>query len=182
VSKSSDRVFRGGMLDMSGFTHVDERGKVKMVEVTAKPSTVREAVARGAISMRPETLSLILDNRAAKGEVLAVARTAGIMAAKETARLIPLCHPLLLTVVEVDFRADKEHSRLEIESRVKTAGQTGVEMEAMTAVAVAALTVYDMCKAVDREMVIGEIRLIAKSGGRSGRFDREGETPWPERL
>jgi cyclic pyranopterin phosphate synthase len=167
---------------VSELTHVDERGKVKMVEVTAKPVTVREAVARGAVGMRPDTLRLILDNRAAKGEVLAVARTAGIMAAKETARLIPLCHPLLLTVAEVDFRADTERSRLEIESRMKTAGPTGVEMEAMTAVAVAALTVYDMCKAADREMVIGEIRLLAKSGGKSGRFDREGEAPWPERL
>ncbi len=167
---------------MSGFTHVDERGKVRMVEVTAKPTSVREAAARGAVRMRPETLGLILDNRMAKGEVLAVARTAGIMAAKETARLIPLCHPLLLTVVEVDFRADEQNSRLEIESRVKTAGQTGVEMEAMTAVAVAALTVYDMCKAVDREIVIEGIRLTVKSGGKSGRFDREGEIPWPERL
>ncbi len=153
-----------------------------MVEVTAKPVTVREAVARGTVGMRPGTLHLILENRAAKGEVLAVARTAGIMAAKEAARLIPLCHPLLPTVVEVDFRADTERWRLEIESRVKTAGPTGVEMEAMTAVAVAALTVYDMCKAADREMTIGEIRLVAKSGGKSGRFDREGEAPWPERL
>lgn len=153
-----------------------------MVEVTAKPATAREAVARGTVGMRPGTLRLILENRAAKGEVLAVARMAGIMAAKETARLIPLCHPLLLTVVQVDFRADTERSRLEIESRVKTAGPTGVEMEAMTAVAVAALTVYDMCKAADREMVIGEIRLVAKSGGKSGRFGREGEAPWPERL
>jgi cyclic pyranopterin phosphate synthase len=167
---------------MPGFTHVDEHGKVKMVEVTAKATTVREAVARGAVTMRPETLRLILNDRIAKGEVLAVARTAGIMAAKETARLIPLCHPLLLAVVEVRFWANEETPRLEIEARVKTAGQTGVEMEAMTAVGVAALTVYDMCKAVDREMVIGDIRLVAKSGGQSGRFEREGETPWPEGL
>lgn len=163
---------------MSGFSHVDEQGKVKMVEVTAKHTTVREAVARGAVRMRPDTLQLILNNQVAKGEVLAVARTAGIMAAKETARLIPLCHPLLLTVVDVFFRADEEASRLEIEARVKTAGQTGVEMEALTAVGVAALTVYDMCKAADREMIIGDIRLVAKSGGRSGPFEREEESVW----
>ena len=167
---------------MAEFTHVDEHGKVRMVEVTGKAVTVREAVARGRVSMRPETLRLIQENRIAKGEVLAVARTAGIMAAKETARLIPLCHPLLLTVVEVRFRPDEAASGLEIEARVKTAGQTGVEMEALTAVGVAALTVYDMCKAVDREMVIGDIRLVTKSGGRSGRFEREGEASWPEGL
>jgi len=167
---------------VSGFSHVDGYGKVRMVEVTAKPTTVREAVARGAVTMRPETLRQILNNQVAKGEVLAVARTAGIMAAKETARLIPLCHSLLLTVVEVHFRPDEAASRLEIEARVRATGQTGVEMEALTAVGVAALTVYDMCKAVDREMVIGDIRLVSKSGGQSGRFEREGEVPWPERL
>jgi cyclic pyranopterin phosphate synthase len=172
----------GGELAVPEFTHVDEQGKVKMVEVTTKAPSVREAVARGVVAMRPDTLRLILNNRIAKGEVLAVARTAGIMAAKETARLIPLCHPLLLTMVAVVFRADEETSRLEIEARVKATGPTGVEMETLTAVGVAALTVYDMCKAVDREMVIGEIRLVTKSGGRSGRFAREGEVRWSEEL
>ncbi|MGQ9754613.1 MAG: cyclic pyranopterin monophosphate synthase MoaC [Desulfotomaculales bacterium] len=160
--------------------HVDRRGRVRMVEVTEKPVTVREAVARGEVRMRPETMALILENRIAKGEVLAVARTAGIMAAKETSRLVPLCHPLPLTGVEVRFRPDAGAGCLSIEARVRTAAQTGVEMEALTAVAVAALTVYDMCKAVDREMVIGSVRLVAKAGGRSGTFRREGEDDWSD--
>ncbi|MDQ7791611.1 MAG: cyclic pyranopterin monophosphate synthase MoaC [Clostridia bacterium] len=165
---------------MAEFTHVDGQGRVKMVEVTEKAVTVREAVARGTVRMHPSTLERIRSGTVAKGEVLAVARTAGIMAAKETARLIPLCHPLMLTGVTVDFRYGVGEGILEIQARVKTAGQTGVEMEALTAVSVAALTIYDMCKAVDKEMVIGDIRLVEKSGGRSGRFSREGETEWQD--
>jgi cyclic pyranopterin phosphate synthase len=162
------------------FTHLDAQGRVKMVEVTEKAVTVREAVARGTVRMRPSTLERIHSGTVAKGEVLAVARTAGIMAAKETSRLIPLCHPLMLTGVHIDFRDGSEAGMLEIQARVKTAGQTGVEMEALTAVSVAALTIYDMCKAVDKEMVIGDIRLVEKSGGRSGRFTREGGAEWQD--
>jgi len=146
-----------------------------MVEVGGKEFTRREAVARGEVVMRPETLELILSGRVPKGEVFSVARVAGIMAAKKTPEFIPLCHPLLLTGVEVEFQADRRLSKVEIEARVRTTGQTGVEMEALTAVSAAALAVYDMCKAVDREMVIGAIRLVHKSGGKSGVFNREGE-------
>ncbi len=167
---------------MAEFTHLDERGRVKMVEVTQKAVTVREAVARGTVRMHPETVARILSGGLAKGEVLAVARTAGIMAAKETSRLIPLCHPLMLTSVNVDFNVPGTEGVLEIEARVKTAGQTGVEMEALTAVSVAGLTIYDMCKAVDRGMVIGDIRLVEKSGGCSGHFVREGEAEWRQPL
>lgn len=158
-------------------THVDARGAARMVDVTAKEESVREAVARGRVRMRPETLRLIKDNALAKGDVLAVARVAGIMAAKETGRLIPLCHPLPLGACTVAFRLDEEASAVEIEARVRTAARTGVEMEALTAVAVAALTVYDMAKAVDREMVIEAVRLVAKTGGRSGAYYRAGEVP-----
>jgi len=161
-------------------THIDGRGKAKMVDVSAKDATCREAVARGEVKMDVETLRRILRHQIAKGEVLAVARVAGIMAAKETARLIPLCHPLNLTAVEVSFHPREEEGRLEIEGRARVAGQTGVEMEALTAVSVAALTVYDMCKAVDKHMVIGAIRLVSKSGGRSGVFQREGEETWAD--
>lgn len=168
---------------MAGFTHLDRRGRVKMVDVTGKGMTVREAVARGEVRMRPETLRRILDREIAKGEVLTVARIAGIMAAKKTDELIPLCHPLNLAVVEIHFRAHESEGRLEIQARVRTAGPTGVEMEALTAVSAAALSVYDMCKAVDREMVLGMIRLVRKSGGRSGTFVREGEEEeWPDAL
>ena len=142
-----------------------------MVDVSAKPVTEREAVARGTIRMRPQTLRLIRSGKIAKGEVLAVARIAGIMAAKRTAELIPLCHPLPIEVAGIDFTVRGRDS-LEIEARVKVSGKTGVEMEALTAVSVAALTVYDMCKAVDREMVISDIRLMEKRGGRSGEFRR----------
>lgn len=142
-----------------------------MVDVSAKLATQREAVARGTIRMRPQTLTLIRSGKIAKGEVLAVARIAGIMAAKRTAELIPLCHPLPIEVAGIDF-AVRGRDSLEIEARVKVSGKTGVEMEALTAVSAAALTVYDMCKAVDREMVISDIRLMAKRGGRSGEFRR----------
>ena len=163
---------------MSELTHLDERGQARMVEVGGKNVTQREAVARGEVTMRRETLELILGGRVPKGEVFGVARIAGIMAAKKTSALIPLCHPLMLSGVDVHFRPNRDRSTVEIEARVRVAGQTGVEMEALTAVSVAALTIYDMCKAVDREMVIGAVRLVHKSGGKSGTFERAGEVEW----
>ncbi|WP_258358633.1 cyclic pyranopterin monophosphate synthase MoaC [Moorella sulfitireducens (nom. illeg.)] len=162
----------------NALTHLDDKGAARMVDVGAKAVTGRVAVARGRVLMSKNTLDLILEGQVPKGDVLAVARVAGIMAAKETGLLIPLCHPLSISAVSVDFRPDRETGALEIEARVKTTGQTGVEMEALTAVSVAALTIYDMCKAVERGMVIDNIRLVEKSGGRSGRFLREGEKPW----
>lgn len=158
---------------MADFTHFDEKGQAVMVDVGAKEVTTREAIARGEIRMKPETLDLILEGRAKKGDVLAVARIAGIMGAKKTPELIPLCHPLSLDAVTVEFFPDRKRSSIEIESRVRITARTGVEMEALTAVAVAGLTVYDMCKAVDRSMVVTEIRLMEKSGGRSGHFRQE---------
>ena len=154
---------------MSGFTHFDEAGNAVMVDVGAKPVTERSATARGHVDMSPETLEMIVEGRAKKGDVLAVAQLAGIMAAKKTADLIPLCHPLALTKITVDL-TPAPPGRVEIEATVKLAGQTGVEMEALTAVSVAALTVYDMCKAVDRAMTIGAIRVTHKAGGKSGEF------------
>lgn len=149
-------------------THLDAQGRAQMVDVGAKAETQREAVARGIISMQPATLRLILSGTAPKGDVLATARIAGIMAAKRTPELIPLCHTLLLTHVSVTIEPDTAASALRIEATVRTKGQTGVELEALTAVSVAALTIYDMCKAVDRGMRIGEIRLAEKRGGRGG--------------
>jgi len=139
-----------------------------MVDVGSKPDTERVAVARGEITMRPETLALIQEGGFPKGDVLAVAQVAGVMAAKRTHELIPLCHPLLLTHVAVEFAPDETRNLIEITATIKTTGKTGVEMEALTAVAVAALTIYDMCKAVDRAMHITNIRLVRKSGGKSG--------------
>ncbi|MER3544591.1 MAG: cyclic pyranopterin monophosphate synthase MoaC [Chloroflexota bacterium] len=149
-------------------THVDEAGRAHMVDVGAKPETERIAVARGEVIMRPETLTLIQEGALRKGDVLTVAQVAGISAAKRTADLIPLCHPLLLTHIEVTCTPDPAHSRVNIEASVRTTGKTGVEMEALTAVSVAALTIYDMAKAVDRGMRITNIRLVEKHGGRSG--------------
>ncbi len=143
-----------------------------MVDVSAKLVTAREAVARGEVTMLPATLALVAAGRMPKGDVLAVAKLAGIMAAKRTADLVPLCHPLALTQVDVRLVPDPRGSRILIESRVRVAARTGVEMEALTAVAVAGLTLYDMCKAVDREMTIGAIRLVEKRGGKSGTFVR----------
>ncbi|HEC21455.1 MAG TPA: cyclic pyranopterin monophosphate synthase MoaC, partial [Chloroflexi bacterium] len=139
---------------MSKLTHLDETGRVNMVDVGHKPDTERVAIARGQVSMQPETLALIREGALKKGDVLAVAQIAGIMAAKRTAELIPLCHPLFLTKIDVELALDEEHSRVTIEARVQTTGKTGVEMEALTAVSAAALTVYDMAKAVDRRMRI----------------------------
>lgn len=152
-------------------THVDARGEARMIDVTEKPVTVREAEARGRVTMRSETAWLIAEDRAAKGDVLGTARIAAIMAAKRTPDLIPLCHGLPLTSVEVEFHLE-ESGAVEIRARVKTESRTGVEMEALTAVAVAALTIYDMCKAVDRGMTVEDIRVTHKSGGRSGTFSR----------
>ncbi|HXH14163.1 MAG TPA: cyclic pyranopterin monophosphate synthase MoaC [Alphaproteobacteria bacterium] len=160
---------------MSELSHVDNFGRARMVDVGEKPETVREARARGAVLMQPSTLKLIQRNEIQKGDVLAVAKIAGIMAAKRTAELIPLCHPLPLTYVDLSFRLDADRGALEIESVARVTGKTGVEMEALTAVAAAALTVYDMCKAADREMTITEICLVEKRGGRSGVFRRSGE-------
>lgn len=159
---------------MSELTHFDERGQARMVDVGDKAETHRVAIARGEIRMQPDTLRMIVEQRAAKGDVFGVARIAGIMAAKKTHELIPLCHPLMLTAITVDFTPDEERGTVVIEARVETRGQTGVEMEALTAVSVAALTIYDMVKAVDRGMVIDQIRLEEKRGGRSGTWRREG--------
>ena len=156
---------------MAGLTHFDAAGAAQMVDVSGKPATIRRAVARGSVAMAPETLALVAAGTAAKGDVLGVARLAGIMAAKRTADLIPLCHPLALSKVGVDLTPDAAAGRVEIEATVATTGPTGVEMEALTAVSVAALTVYDMLKAVDRGMVIGQVRLVLKEGGKSGRFE-----------
>ena len=149
-------------------THVDQSGKAQMVDVGDKPDTQREAVARGRVVMRPETLALIRDNAFDKGDVLGVARIAGIMGAKNTSQLIPLCHPLPLNKVAVEFDLDDDASAVNITSTARTTGKTGVEMEALTAVSIAALTIYDMCKAVDRAMRIEAIRLARKTGGKSG--------------
>ncbi len=153
---------------MNELSHLDSEGHARMVDVGAKAETQREAIARGAVLMQPETLRLIVAGNVPKGDVLAVARIAGIMAAKRTAELIPLCHPLLLTHVAVELWPDPDGGAVQIEATVRTTGKTGVEMEALTAVSVAALAIYDMCKAVDRGMRISEIRLAQKRGGRSG--------------
>ena len=154
-------------------THLDETGRVNMVDVGDKPITDREAVARGHIAMRPETVQLIQQGLMKKGDVLTVAQLAGIMGAKRTSELIPLCHPLPLNKVDVELEPDGINNRVNITATARTSGKTGVEMEALTAVSVAALTVYDMCKAVDREMRIGEIRVIRKRGGQSGDINLE---------
>lgn len=149
-----------------------------MVDVGGKAVTRREAVARGAVAMAPGTLDAIVGGKLKKGEALAAARVAGIMAAKKTHELIPLCHQIPLQVVEVEFRPDRANSMLQIEARAVTEAQTGVEMEAMVAVSAAALTIYDMAKAIDRAMTIERVRLVAKSGGRSGDFRRPDEAEW----
>ena len=152
-------------------THFDDTGNAHMVDVARKAETERVAVAHARVSMQPATLALIRDKKAAKGDVLAVAQLAGIMAAKKTPDLIPLCHPLSLSSVDVRLSLDAKRNAVDIEATCKLKGRTGVEMEALTAASVAALTVYDMCKAVDRGMVISEVRLLHKSGGKSGTFD-----------
>jgi len=156
----------------TGLTHLSPEGEARMVNVEEKPVTRREAVAGGVVRMQPETLALILAGGVPKGDVFAAARIGGILAAKQTSSLIPLCHPLPLDFAEVDI-TPRGNRELDIRTTVRCTARTGVEMEALTAAAVAALTVYDMCKAVDRSMEIGEIRLLKKSGGRSGTFERE---------
>ncbi len=156
---------------MTGLTHIDEAGRARMVDVSGKAETAREATAKGRVVMRAETLALIAGGSAKKGDVLAVARLAGIMAAKRTADLIPLCHPLPVSAVSVDFSMAED--AVEIAATVRTTGRTGVEMEALTAVSVAALTVYDMVKAVDRGMRIEAVRVVRKSGGKSGDFEQD---------
>ncbi|MBB90047.1 MAG: cyclic pyranopterin monophosphate synthase MoaC [Magnetovibrio sp.] len=153
------------------FTHLDAEGNAVMVDVSAKDATERTATAKGSVIMAPETLQRILDRGVKKGDVLSVAQLAGIMAAKRTPDLIPLCHPLMLTSVKVDLTCDPARNAVDIQATCRLTGQTGVEMEALTAVTVAALTVYDMCKAVDRGMRIEDVRLTHKSGGKSGTFD-----------
>ena len=156
------------MADPTRLTHVDQGGSVQMVDVGAKPDTERLAVAKGEVHMQPETLRLIVQDELPKGDVLTTAQLAGIMAAKQTPNLIPLCHPLLLSQVDVAFEVHEQASVIEIAATVRTRGKTGVEMEALTAVSVAALTIYDMAKAVEKGMRIQNIRLIRKSGGKSG--------------
>ncbi len=153
---------------MTKLSHLDESGRARMVDVTAKDDTAREAVARGSVRMRPETLALIQSGGVPKGDVLAVAQVAGVMAAKRAHELIPMCHPLLLSAVDVRLEPDEKENAVRITAAVRTTGKTGVEMEALTAVAVAALTIYDMCKAVDRGMRVEGVRLARKSGGKSG--------------
>ena len=161
---------------MTDLTHLDETGRARMVDVSAKGDTVRIATARGRVLMRPETLALIRSGGVTKGDVLAIAQVAGVMGAKRTSDLIPLCHPLPITGVDLRFELDDDASAVNITASARIVGKTGVEMEALTAVSTAALTVYDMCKAVDKDMVIDGIRLVYKVGGKSGEYVRSGET------
>lgn len=157
---------------MKKLTHLDKKGKARMVDVSSKPATLREAVARASMHMEKDTIRLISDGKIPKGDVLATARLAGIMAAKRTCELIPLCHQLNLSSVTVDFDINEKKRRIDIEARARCQGQTGVEMEALVAVSVTALTIYDMCKAVDRGIVISEIMLTEKRGGKRGEWRR----------
>ena len=158
---------------MTEFTHLDSEGNARMVDVSDKDASERTATAKGSVLMRPETMAMIVEGGVKKGDVLSVARLAGIMGAKRTPDLVPLCHPLALTSITVDLACDAGRNAVDITATCKLKGQTGVEMEALTAVAVAALTVYDMCKAVDRAMRITDIRLVHKAGGKSGTFNGE---------
>jgi cyclic pyranopterin phosphate synthase len=160
---------------MAKLTHIDEKGQVRMVDVTPKKPTERMAQAGGMISMSPETFDAIQNQKVIKGNVLETARIAGIMAAKKTAELIPMCHPLNITHIRIDFLPDATKSRIGIEAAVRAIDQTGVEMEAITAVSVAALTIYDMCKSIDKEMTISKIQLLKKTGGKSGTYARKGK-------
>jgi cyclic pyranopterin phosphate synthase len=157
---------------MKKLSHLDKEGKAKMVDITAKPLTKRKAVARCSVYMKTGTIKLIVDKKVPKGDVFSVARIAGIMAAKKTSELIPMCHPLDMTAIDIQFNLNLKKRKVDIESRVSIVGRTGVEMEALTAVSIAALAIYDMCKAVDKEMVISEIMLMEKRGGKSGTFKR----------
>jgi cyclic pyranopterin phosphate synthase len=158
---------------MPEFTHIDKQGSVRMVDVTEKEPTLRVAVAQGIVSVNPDTLDKIINQTVKKGNVLETARIAGIMAAKKTADLIPMCHPLNITHIAIDFHPDREKNAIKIKGTVRVIDQTGVEMEALTAVSIAGLTIYDMCKSYDRKMIISDICLIEKSGGKSGVFKRK---------
>ena len=158
---------------MTAISHLDEKGKARMVDVTRKASTVRTAVARGKVLMHPKTVDMIESEGIAKGNVLGVAKIAGIMAAKRTSDLIPMCHPLELTGIDMQFTINRDRGEITIEAKVSTVGRTGVEMEAMTAVSVAALTIYDMCKSADKWMILSDIKLMTKQGGKSGTLIRE---------
>ena len=158
---------------MPKLTHIDKKGKANMVDVTAKDITMREAVAKGSVFMRQGTLKVVLANELKKGDVLGVARIAGIMATKRTSEIIPLCHPLNITSVDISFEPVREKKCIDITATVRVSSQTGVEMEALTAVSVAALTIYDMCKAIDKGMTISGIRLMKKTGGKSGTYIRK---------
>jgi len=158
---------------MSKLSHFDDQGAARMVDVSAKEEAARVAIAEGYVFMLPATLALILDRKVSKGDVFGVARIAGIMAAKKTSELIPLCHPLSLSSVEVSFEPDRDRSCVHVTATVRITGRTGVEMEALTAVAAAGLTIYDMCKSVDRAISITDVRLVKKTGGKSGTFERE---------
>jgi cyclic pyranopterin phosphate synthase len=160
---------------MSELTHFNEEGRARMVDVSAKKATLRTAVAAGTVLVNPETFERIQSGRIVKGDVLAVAQVAGIMAAKKNAELIPMCHPLMLTGVDISFELDRQRHSVQITATVRCKGETGVEMEALTAVSVAALTIYDMCKAVQKDITIGNIRLLSKSGGKSGDYIRAEE-------
>jgi cyclic pyranopterin phosphate synthase len=175
------RAVPSGKRAAARLTHLDTAGRIRMVDVGEKAITRREAVARGTVRMLPATASAIVAGRLAKGEALAAARMAGIMAAKRTHELIPLCHQIPLELIEVDFRPAPRQGLIEIQARAVTSWRTGVEMEALVAVSAAALAIYDMAKAVDRAMVIDEVRLVSKSGGRSGDYNRPGEKPWRRR-
>jgi cyclic pyranopterin phosphate synthase len=155
---------------MARLTHFDKKGRAKMVDVSKKKETMREAVVRGSVFMNPKTFKSILSGKITKGDVFAVAKVAGIMAAKKTSEIIPMCHPLNLSHVEVNFYPFEKESRIDIEAKVRIKAQTGVEMEGFVAVATAGLTIYDMCKAIDRRMILSNIHLVKKTGGKSGTY------------
>ena len=154
-------------------THINEQGRAKMVDVSEKQDTLREAVAYGNVYMKRETLKKIKEGTIKKGDVLSVAQVAGIMGSKKTSDIIPMCHPIMISGCNINFSLNFDENRVEITSTVKNTGQTGVEMEALTAVAIAGLTIYDMCKAIDREMIVSDVKLMKKSGGKSGVFERK---------
>jgi len=154
-------------------THINEQGRAKMVDVSSKEETLREAAAYGCVYMKSETLQRIKEGTIKKGDVLSVAQVAGIMASKKTSDIIPMCHPIMISGCDINFNLNFDENKVEITSTVKTTGQTGVEMEALTAVAAAGLTIYDMCKAIDREMIVSDVMLMKKSGGKSGIFERK---------
>lgn len=159
---------------MMELTHINEEGRARMVDVSLKDDTTREAVAVGSIYMKRETIERVREGTIKKGDVLSVAQVGGIMGSKNTPHIIPMCHPIMISGCDINFSFDFENSKIDIKAVTKTVGKTGVEMEALTAVSVAALTIYDMCKAIDREMIISNIMLVKKSGGKSGVFERKG--------